>query len=604
MNATQTTRLLCRLADGQAADDLAPDGRLSATDATRWFQANKHPLVAVAQCAPAWLRADAFFQQQLAVEEEWFATQRQEYGIVREAWLARGIDCMMVKSAGNLPSFPYASDNIDIEVLPENGRTARETLRQLGYVDVRSVEERRKFLFRKFRAGRCVSAIHVHECVGWDVGFMDEATLWARKRRSADDPQVNIPAPEDALLINLAHACYENKRLRLVDIARVRHVLRCSGEALDWADMERVAASRGWLDGLAFLVLVYASLEPDLFGSSLVPPAQQARFQKVVDQVEPIRTMLAAIQARRNVDLPMLLPYWFCKRLHYRKILTDPALSVRRRVFDAYISLAWGIKLKARLRPQHGAIISVSGPDGAGKTAHTQALVEALRLCEVQTASVWNRGGSTGLAALARPFSRHIAAPPPAAVSNNGVDSLTSRRRRLASASPLVRVGWSWLVALDQVAFYNVRARVPTMIGQVVVLDRYAFDSAVEMDLSLPEHDRWSRLAIKAMLKLVPRPRQGFVLDVSLPTARARKPDEVWQVDFEAARQRYHALAREFGLQLVSTEGSFADTNDAWLRDVIMAYMEDFETWLNGVFRANPSQLNIPDPVWAQRGVR
>ena len=226
-------RLAARLLEpGSPPDPL--DG-CSPAELTRWLQRNKYPLLAVAPRAPRWLWEDETFQRALAAEQEWYETQRREYALVRAAWQERGIAGLMIKSAGNAPSFPYTSDNIDILVQPRHGAAARDLLRRLGYVEVRNVEEPAKFLFRKFHDGRCVSAIHVHEQVAWFVGFLDEAALWARMRPAADDPLVNVPSPEDAVLINLAHACYENKRLRFNDVARIRHALRSTGGRLDWA---------------------------------------------------------------------------------------------------------------------------------------------------------------------------------------------------------------------------------------------------------------------------------------------------------------------------------------------------------------------------------
>jgi hypothetical protein len=77
-------------------------------------------------------------------------------------------------------------------VPPAQGEAARDTLRELGYVELRHIEEPQKYLFRRFRAGQSVSAIHVHEQVGWLVGFMDEGALWARRIVSGDDATVTI----------------------------------------------------------------------------------------------------------------------------------------------------------------------------------------------------------------------------------------------------------------------------------------------------------------------------------------------------------------------------------------------------------------------------
>jgi thymidylate kinase len=365
--------------------------------------------------------------------------------------------------------------------------------------------------------------------------------------------------------------------------------------------MERTAAARGWLDGLAFMVLLYAHLEPALFGSSLVADAQVARFAEVLRAEPALQRRLDRLRSASEVDLPLPLGFWFCKRLYYRKVLRDPALDPRQRWRDVGATLAWGIKLKAHQRPQSGAVITLSGPDGAGKTAHARALVDALNLCEVRSHYLWSRGGSTGLLAITRPLGRLAGASQRA---GGGDDPVERRRQRLAAAGPLARFGWSWLVALDQVTFYNLRARLPALVGRVVVCDRYAYDAAVDMDWALPADAHWSRLAIAAMLKLVPRPQLAYLLDVAAPAARQRKPEDPWHMDFEGERQRYHALAKRLGLRVLSTEGTFAEANDVLIREAIMAYMAHFETWLNGVFRANPSQMNRPDLAWARGAAR
>jgi len=189
--------------------------------------------------------------------------------------------------------------------------------------------------------------------------------------------------------------------------------------------------------------------------------------------------------------------------------------------------------------------------------------------------------------------------PIQARTSAGPTDVIARRRQRLNR--PVLRFIWAWLVALDQIATYNVAARLAALRGRAVILDRYVFDTAVEMDVSLPKDATWSREAIAAMLRFVPRPHVGYVLDVSPATASARKSDEEWHADIDAERRRYRNLAHRFGLHVLSTDGPFASANDRLVRDVIMSYMAGFETWVNGLFLANPSQNNVPDQVWVRQ---
>lgn len=568
-----------------------------------WCRRNKLPLMGLADDLPTWLRGDDTLASALAAETSWYETQRSEYEIARNAWLNRSVPCLMIKSAGNAPSFPHTSDNIDILFRPEDGVAARDTLRQLGYNELRNVEEPGKFLFRKFQGGACVSAIHVHEWIAWFVGFLDDRAVWQRIRPADDDPIVNIPAPEDAMLINLAHACYENKVFRLNDMIRVHHALRTTSPALDWHYMERVAGMRGWRDGLAFMLLVHAEAEVALFGETLIPTEQIAHLEGLIRDDKPVWQRLSEIRAAGIDDLPLDLSYPFCKRLYYRKILHDSARDARERWRDVATTLLWGVRLKSGIRPQPGLAISLSGPDGSGKTAHAQVLVDALRLCEIRADYVWSRGGSTGLLGVASRV-RHQLRRTPRTVSPPTTEMDAVARRQQQLSNPIAQFVWAWLVAVDQVgtAFWHVR--LPALRGRVIVTDRFVHDTAVEMDVSLPQTARWSRLAIGAMLRCSPRGDLGYVLDVSLDSARGRKPFEVWHSSFEDQRARYGALAERFGLRVISTEGPFAESNDELLHEILTTFMAAYETRLNALFLANPGQKNVPDAIWTRPRAR
>jgi len=596
--SSKLSRELEVFASLHAHGELAPPpDDLSVQPLVRWLRRNKYPLLALSHRAPSWLREDPDFLDALCEERAWYDTQRGEFELARLAWLERGVSCLMIKSAGSYPSFPHTSDNIDVLFRPEEAYVAREVLRQMGYVEVRNVEEPGKYLFRRFHDGRCVSAIHVHERIAWFVGFLDDALVWERMRPATDDPGVNVPSPEDAILINLAHACYENKELRLVDVMRVRHALESTPQ-IDWDYMLAVAGRRGWEEGLAFMLLVSSWVEHAMFGHSLVPPGQLERLELVARARPLVWRRLEAMRSSASVDLPLDLSYPFCKVLYYGKIMSDLERSPREKVGDTLLTLLWGLKLKSGIRPQAGMVVSFSGIDGSGKTAHARALAEAFSLCELQARYFWCRGGSTGLLALA---SRARALLRGNRRASNP-DAVLRRRRELSH--PLLRWGWTWGVALDQVLSYLVGVHLRARTGKIVVCDRYIYDAAVEVLASLPKEDRVTRAAIAFMLRVVPRPDLGYLLDLEPSDARARKPEEPWHSELDAERRLYLELADRFGLRVVPGRGDFADLNDPIIREAFQIYMGRFETWLNALFVSNPSQRNVPDPVWRRRNVR
>ncbi|HEY8598839.1 MAG TPA: nucleotidyltransferase family protein [Thermomicrobiales bacterium] len=588
---------IARLAEGHTIE--RRDG-LTPAAIVEWSRRNKFPLLALAPHAPDWLSQDSAFDAALEAERTSYTMQRNEYTIARDAWRARGIDCLMIKSAGNAPSFPHTSDNIDILVQPQDGPAARDTLRQLGYVELRNIEEPHKFLFRRFRGGESVSAIHVHEQVLWLVGFMDEPALWSRRRVSADDPAVTIPSPEDAILINLAHACYENKVLRFNDIIRVRHALRTAGTTFDWGYLETVALARGWRDGLAFMLLTYAHLEPLLFGNCLIPMNVQEHLERIVAEERYAARRLATVRTMPRVELPTSLSYRFCKWLYYRKIWADSLHTAPEKWYDTVMTLLVGIKLKSGIRPQPGMLVTLSGPDGSGKTTHAEALLAALAVCGLKTTYVWSRGGSTGLLGAVSALRRRGSKVGEQA--STAEDPIARRQRQLAH--PLVRLAWSWLVAFDGLSTAYLRMALPAWRGRIVIADRYVYDTAAEMDATLPANDRASRLAIDALLRLAPRPDHAYLLTVPPDTAQSRRPDERLAADGMAERRRYSTLASHYRLRHLPNDGAFGMSNDRLVRETLMGFMAGFVTRLNGLFMGNPHQKNQPDPIWERGGTR
>ena len=76
------------------------------------------------------------------------------------------------------------------------------------------------------------------------------------------------------------------------------------------------------------------------------------------------------------------------------------------------------------------------------------------------------------------------------------------------------------------------------------------------------------------------------------------------RTDLDRERRCYREIAERFGLRVLGNDGTFAETSDVLIREVLDTFMADYETWLNALFLANPSQKNVPDLVWARGGAR
>jgi thymidylate kinase len=526
------------------------------------------------------------FQRIAAEHTEAWRSFRREYGSVRDRFLQRGVESVLFKSVGLAPSFPYTSDNLDTLVRPEHIEWGREILNELGFVELRNIEEPQKLLFRKFEGGTSVSAIHLHGTVGWGVPFLDDEALWKRVRTSGDDPMVLVPAPEDAFLVTIAHAFYEDKCFKLVDIARMRHCLR--QENLDFREIERIARERGWEDGLAFCLLLHSRLEDWLYGEQLIPADALERARRVIESRAWLSTRLRNALERKEVVFPFRLSFVFGKLLYYRKILNDPRRSRATRLADVIRTVAWGIKLKLRIRGQRGLIISLSGIDGSGKTVHVRSLAEAFEKAEVKTRTYWSRFGSS-----ARPRGPGRQGPKEAGSSDTAA-SLERRRRRLRH--PVARLGWLMYNLTSLVVRYHWHVRLRRWLSDVVICDRYVYDAAVEIGASLPDRPGLSRWAERMLIRMAPRPDVAWLLDVPAGLSVARQADEQGSVasSEELSRQRaaYAALAGTCGLRIVSTESGQKETTSRVVRETLAAYYDDYHTWVSALLFSNPDQMN------------
>jgi len=214
-------------------------------------------------------------------ESETLTAQRAEFVNVADAFAVEGIRAALIKSVGLAPSFPYRSDNVDTLVPLEQGEAAAKVLSRLGYVELRNIEEPRKFLFKRFSGARVASAIHLHEQVGWGTGFLNEGWLWERASRAFDDRLVVHPGPEDGMLITLAHAFYEDKEVKAWDLVKVRHRVSLSGFGLGLCGAPsrdpRLAFRFGRRAGLL------ARVERTLFAAPCIPesiPGYQVRAHR------------------------------------------------------------------------------------------------------------------------------------------------------------------------------------------------------------------------------------------------------------------------------------------------------------------------------------
>ncbi|HUT16094.1 MAG TPA: nucleotidyltransferase family protein [Anaerolineae bacterium] len=563
---------------------------------------NKVPLLSLTAGKPRGsqcLLDDPRFQQALGAETEQLEGLRAEYGLVKRVLASEGIEDVMIKSVGQAPSFPYKSSNLDVLYRPEHVDEVRTTLCDLGYVELTNMDEPHKYLFRKFRKGRSVSAIHLHVHVGWVVSFLDEEALWRRREISDDDALVAIPAAEDGLLTTLAHCFYEDKCMVLADVLKLAHCLR---RGVDWDEVYRVATWRGWRDGLDASLLLCAYQEVALYGQSLVPPAMLTRAGQGLPSwarswLERYlgREALTGLcggnweQASRGIkELPLRIPFVLSKIPFYAKLVRDPTRSSRRKRKDVVFHTATGNKLRLRLHSQPRMLITFSGVDGCGKTTQAKALQAAFETCHLEVKYVWSRGGSARLVGLFTRWSKQQAGRANARAAQTTEAKVQSRLRRFRS--PWMRWGWSWVIAIELLLKYLRHITLPLLCGRVVIADRYVYDTLADWAAYFSEPSTEKRLAARMLRTLSPRPQFAYWLDVSPGTARSRSADGMPEDLIAAQSAAYRRLAELYGLRRLDGESGWEGISDRVVHDVLADYFANYHTLINTFFLKNPGQ--------------
>jgi thymidylate kinase len=202
-------------------------------------------------------------------------------------------------------------------------------------------------------------------------------------------------------------------------------------------------------------------------------------------------------------------------------------------------------------RPRRGAVIALSGLDGAGKSTQAEVLCTSLTKLGYEAVVVWVPiGTSPSLRRFASGAKRGLARLPVGPLAH--ADRETVERRLLSQTEDGGPTGgrgrrlaasiWSTVITFANAASYRRSARGTRTGGRIVIFDRYVLDTVVDLRFSYAPEGRL--LLQEALVRLLsPAPRCAFLLDASPETAHARKPD--WSL--AQTRVRASLYRREYG---------------------------------------------------------
>ncbi len=494
--------------------------------------------------------------------------QRGEFHACRRALEAHGIRIAYTKSVGPLP---YESDNMDILVRPEQIEEAIQVLGQeLGYVKLEHYREDYKIMMKRFEGDRLQNWMHYHEEVSWGVEhFLDRNSMWERCRLSPDEPDVLILSREDAFLTVTAHAVFENDRIKLGDLWKVRHLL---GEGdLDWDYCRGIARSLGWEIGYDLILFLFPACEDRLWGASKIPAA---RRQEAEARLERSWVGWRARQIlRRPVRFPMPLSRLFTKALFYRKILTNPASSPGRKFRHLMGATRDNFEALLGVSHQRAFAVSFSGIDGSGKSTLIEAVTRSLDQLEVTWRVVWVRGGNTAPMRFANKWFRRLMGRRMQGVVSDGG---RKAQREAVIQSRLWRILWPWIVSLELGLLLTLRARFAMWRGHVVLLDRSVHDTLLDLRIRCADPHVERRLPLRLLAKIAPRTGVSWYFKVDPAVAHQRK-DEDYTLEMLTRRsQDYDDYATAAGMRVVRTDQELEAAVQEVVSTTLQAYFGSY----------------------------
>jgi thymidylate kinase len=227
---------------------------------------------------------------------------------------------------------------------------------------------------------------------------------------------------------------------------------------------------------------------------------------------------------------------------------------------------------RLRRRRQRGAVVAISGLDGAGKTTQAHSLHCALTLLRIDSAVAWTRITSNSwiwvlalgvekllaLASVGRRRGREAGAAA-------GPYHRTTLRRR----SRVVTEVWSTLVALANALSHRRAVARHLREGRVVICDRYVLDSAAHLRYRYGESTKFG-FQLGLIRKLSPEPVRSFFLDVAPERAHDRRHDEYTLDELTRLARLYRSAYEEHGVRRIDSDRPLEDVcaeigRDVWL---------------------------------------
>ena len=496
-------------------------------------------------------------QRALQADVERHREHLKQFVAFRERLDAENIPHVLIKG---VHGFPYRSVNVDILIAPEDLGRADTVLTEMGYVYNSFPWEPMKHLYVLTSGSRWIITMHLHTGVGWCSLFVDPATMFAGASEVSGG--VRIPRRETAMAITGAHALYEDETVRLIELYKIRHLVR-SG-TVDWDGLWHCASRGGFDSGLALVFLIVDAQHRRLFGAPLFEEPIARRMEGRLSRVDGTRQHYRRRVRGRPLPSYYSMSKYFARRCLFRQIWRSRLATAWQKMKMTAWVLWDGFLQVFFWRPQPPALVAICGPDGCGKTTQVERLAAVLKVFEIRSRRCWIRiGDSLCLKLLKLPFHGRMRAE----VDDGQASEQGVFRSRLA------RSLWPVVALADYIFRQNTAFAWNRLRGRMVIADRYHVDALVDLALRCgPEvmRKRW----VLWVLRLLPKAPTTFVLKVSDETMLRRRREDYVQGISHRVSGYYDEAARAMGAVVLSGERDPEEITEVIVKEVLANFLE------------------------------
>lgn len=177
-------------------------------------------------------------------------------------------------------------------------------------------------------------------------------------------------------------------------------------------------------------------------------------------------------------------------------------------------------------------IIVFSGIDCAGKSTQIDLIKKSIFKQGISVKCFWVRGGYTSGFEFLKKIIRFILGKKLAPSGNN------TKRDKMIS-NPLIKRLWLSIAILD-LLFTFFLIRIKSLLGQIIICDRYIGDTFIDFSLNFPNSNFEKNWLWKLLMISAPRPNLGFlfILPVDESIYRSKLKNEPFPDSKEVLRMR------------------------------------------------------------------